>query len=420
MDAAFTADQDTIRRALRALPAAHRSPAPDGPGGAAAPDGPGGGSGAPDGYDPEVWRALARDPGLPGLALPEAYGGGGRGTAGLAAALEETGRALLPSPLLATAALAAPLILALGAEDQRTALLPRIADGTLTAALAVPGGSLSTALGLTGDPTGGAWAGGGRAGGVQARPVGGDGGWRLYGEAVPVIDGASAGLLVVAAHAGGFPRSRTLLFLVEADGPVPPAGLVRTPHPSLDPTRPLARVQLRDTGAALLGADDGADVTGALAEAGRTAAVALAAEAAGAAAGALERAVARAEAAEAAGTGTAGAHPAARLRLAELYVRVESARTAAHHAVGEPESGGLALAQALEVLRATTAETAQLPGGPGAARERGARGYFERAAGDELLLGPVHLLRDHAADRAGMFGTRPCEGAGHGAGRVAV
>ncbi|MFD7863989.1 acyl-CoA dehydrogenase family protein [Streptomyces sp. NPDC059783] len=427
MDAAFTADQEAIRRTLRALPAAHRSPAPDGPGGIASPDGPGDGSGAPDGYDPEVWRALARDPGLPGIALPEAYGGGGRGTAGLAAALEETGRALLPSPLLATAALAAPLVLALGTEDQRTALLPRIADGTLTAALAVPGGSLPTALGLTGDPTGGAWAGGGRAGGVQARPAGGEGGWRLYGEAVPVPDGASAGLLVVAAHAGGFPRSRTLLFLVAADGPVPPAGLVRTPHPSLDPTRPLARVQLRDTEAVLLGADDGADVTAALAEAGRTAAVALAAEAAGAAAGALERAVARAEAAEAAGSraadpGVAGAFPAARLRLAELYARVRSARTAAHHAVGEPESGGLALAQALEVLRATTAETAHPAGGPGAARDGGARGYFERAAGDELLLGPVQLLRDHAAHRAGMFGARPCGGAGHGAasGRVAV
>lgn len=94
---------------------------------------------------------LSQDLGLPGLALPEEYGGVGCGLAELAVACEETGRALLPSPLIATAALAAPLIAALGTEAQRAALLPRIAAGELTATLAVPGGSLATALGLTGD-----------------------------------------------------------------------------------------------------------------------------------------------------------------------------------------------------------------------------------------------------------------------------
>ncbi|MER5276070.1 acyl-CoA dehydrogenase family protein [Streptomyces sp. NPDC002809] len=406
MDAAFTAEQDEIRRTLRELLAARG--APDDVRSAAAP---------PDGYDTALWRRLSRDLGLPGLALPKEYGGGGHGTAELAVVLEEAGRALLPSPLLATAVLAAPLILALGTGEQRAALLPSIAAGELTAALAVPGGSLSTALGLTGDPTGGAWAGGGRAGGVQARPAGGDGGWRLYGEAPQVLDGHSAGLLLVAAHTGGFPRSRTLLFLVRTDGPEPPAGLVRTRQASLDETRPLARIQLRDTEAELLGADDAVDATAALAAAGRTAAVALAAEAAGAATSVLEQAAAQLEARESSGRAT-GSLQSVELRLADLYVRVQSARSAAHYAVLEPDSGGLALAQALEVLRITTAEAVQLHGGGGLAREPEAQLYFKRAASDELLLGPVHRLRDHAAQRAGLFG-RESHG-GRAAGQVAV
>lgn len=191
MDAAFTAEQDEIRRTLRELLAEH-----------CAPDDVRSAVRTTDGYDAPLWRRLAQDLGLPGLALPQEYGGVGCGLTELAVACEETGRALLPSPLIATAVLAAPLIAALGTDAQRTALLPRIAAGELTATLAVPGGSLATALGLTGDPTDGAWAGGGRAGGVQARPGAGAGGWRLYGEAVQVLDGHSAGLLLVAAHAG--------------------------------------------------------------------------------------------------------------------------------------------------------------------------------------------------------------------------
>lgn len=398
MDAAFTAEQDEIRRTLRELL-----------------DGAGNAASAPDGYDAALWRRLSQDLGLPGLALPEEYGGAGRGPAELAVALEEAGRALLPSPLLATAVLAAPLILALGTGEQRAALLPALAAGGLTAALAVPGGSLSTALGLTGDLTGGAWAGGGRAGGVQARPAGGDGGWRLYGEAAQVLDGHSAGLLLVAAHTGGFPRSRTLLYLVRTDGPQPPAGLARTRQTSLDGTRPLARIQLRDTEAELLGADDTVDVTAALAATGRTAAVALAAEAAGAAASALERTLGHVAECERSGR-AAGSFQTVKLRLADLYVRVRSARSAAYYAVRDPESGGLALAQALEALRITTVEAMQLHDGSGSAGEDEARRYFNRAASDELLLGPVHRLRDHAAQRAGLFGQAEAGPAG----RVAV
>jgi alkylation response protein AidB-like acyl-CoA dehydrogenase len=65
--------------------------------------------------------------------------------------------------------------------------------------------------------------------------------------------------------------------------------------------------------------------------------------------------------------------------------------------------GGLALAQALEVLRTVAGEAIQLHGGIGFTWEHDAHLYFKRAASDELLFGPVHRLRAHAAERAGLF-----------------
>lgn len=414
MDAAFTEEQDEIRRTLRELlrkrcgsddlRAAVRTP---------------------EGYDPGLWRQLAQHLGLPGLALPTAYGGVGCGPTELVLACEETGRVLLPSPLLPTAALVAPLVLALGTEAQRAELLPALASGELTGALAVPGGQLGTALALTAR-NGGDWAGGGRAGGVQARECGGGGGhgttgeWRLYGEAAQVLGGHSAGLLLVAAHAGGYARSRTLLFVVRGDAP----GVVRVRQTAMDETRALGSVQLRDVPASLLGAEHAEGTGGgtgrverALAQAGAGAAAALAAEAVGAAGAALERTVEYVKVREQFGR-PIGSFQAVQHRLADLYVQVQAARSAvcyAAWAVGGPAAGGaaegtepgapgLALAHALETLRAVAGGAIQLHGGIGFTWEHDAHLFFKRAACDELLFGPVHRLRAHAAETAGVFG----------------
>jgi alkylation response protein AidB-like acyl-CoA dehydrogenase len=387
MDTDFTAEQDEIRRTLRELLRERCGPAEV----RAAAD-------TPAGHDPALWAALAGQLGLPGLALPEAYGGVGCSVTELALACEETGRFLAPSPLLATAGLAAPLLLALGTDAQRTELLPRIASGALTAALAVPGTRLATALALTGDNDG-AWAGGGRAGGVQARRAGA--GWRLYGQVEQVLDGHSAGLLVVAAHAGGFARSRTLLFLVPGDAD----GLVRVRQTALDATRPQARLELRDVAAELLG-DEGGDVLGALARLGDTAAALLACEAVGAAGQVLGRTVEYVRQREQFGR-PVGSFQAVQHRLADVYVQVRAARSAAYYAAwaaahGEG-TGGLALAQALEASRCAAAEGIQLHGGIGFTWEHEAHLYFKRVSGDELLFGPVHRLRAHAADAARLF-----------------
>ncbi|WP_328223390.1 MULTISPECIES: acyl-CoA dehydrogenase family protein [unclassified Streptomyces] len=422
MDARFTAEQEEIRRTVRELllkrcgPEEVRAAVRTG-----------------EGHDGGLWAALSEQLGLPGLALPEAYGGVGCSATELALASEELGRALAPSPLLSTSVLVAPLILALGTERQRAELLPRLASGGLTAALAVPGAALATALALTGD-NGSAWAGGGRAGGVQARRVGD--GWRLYGEAGQVLDGHSAGLLLVAAHAGGYARSRTLLFLVRAvtgetgagAGAGGGAGLVRVRQTSIDETRPVARLELRDVEGELLGDEVDVDVDvsagvgagararagvlSALAQVGDAAAAVLAAEAVGAADRALERTVAYVRQREQFGR-PIGSFQAVKHRLADVYVRVRAARSAAYYAAwaaaaepcteGGERVGGLALAQALEALRVAAGEGIQLHGGIGFTWEHEAQLYFKRVAGDESLFGPVHRLRGRAADEAGVF-----------------
>lgn len=427
MDTAFTDEQDDIRRTVRDMLA--KRCGPDDVKSAAA---------TPSGYDEALWHTLAEQLGLPGLAVPEEYGGAGCGTVELALACEESGRVLLPSPLLGTAVLCAPLLLALGTPVQRTALLPALASGATTAALTLPGPALTAALGLTADdaatgtdgdtrpghtrpggdrtgggdrPGGGDWAGGGRAGGIQARQA--DGHWRLFGEAGQVLGGHGADLLLVAAHTGGYTRSRTRLFLVRTAGA---AGLTRTRHTALDETRPAARVELRDTPAELLGpAAESPDAEGdgapdpvrtALARTGARAAALLAAEAAGAAGGALERTLEHVRNREQFGR-PLGTFQALQHRLADVYVQLQSARSAAYYAAWDPEGGGaLALAQALEAQRLAAGEAVQLHGGTGFTWEHDAHLYFKRAAADDLLFGPPHRLRDRAAARAGLFGPR--------------
>src|ERR1043165_9582037 len=107
MDPNFTAEQGEIRRTLREL--LHKRSGPHDL--RAALD-------TPDGHDPALWTALAEQLGLRGLALPEPYGGAGCPRPDPARAAGGTGPGLAPSPLLATSVLAAPLILALGADAQ--------------------------------------------------------------------------------------------------------------------------------------------------------------------------------------------------------------------------------------------------------------------------------------------------------------
>ena len=71
-----------------------------------------------------------------GLTLPEAYGGVGLGWVDLVVVLEEAGRTLFPSPLIATV-LAATAIEAAGSEEQQSRWLSGIADGSQIGTLAL-------------------------------------------------------------------------------------------------------------------------------------------------------------------------------------------------------------------------------------------------------------------------------------------
>jgi alkylation response protein AidB-like acyl-CoA dehydrogenase len=86
------------------------------------------------GDDPACWKQLA-ELGWTGLVVPEKCGGAGFGAVHFAVLAEESGRKLLPSPLLPTL-LAAKLIELAGSDTQRERWLPRIATGEAIASVA--------------------------------------------------------------------------------------------------------------------------------------------------------------------------------------------------------------------------------------------------------------------------------------------
>src|SRR6476646_8406693 len=96
-----------------------------------------------EGFDRDGWKRLNQELGLTGIHIPEAYGGQGFGFGELGIVLEEMGRSLLCAPFFSTT-LAATAILNAGTEEQKKALLPGLADGTVTATLAFqePNGSI--------------------------------------------------------------------------------------------------------------------------------------------------------------------------------------------------------------------------------------------------------------------------------------
>jgi acyl-CoA dehydrogenase len=86
-------------------------------------------------FDDALWQELGKA-GLLGLALGEEHGGAGLGLPALCVLLEEVGRAVAPVPVW-SAVVAALAVEAHGSDEQRTALLPGVAEGTGRIALAL-------------------------------------------------------------------------------------------------------------------------------------------------------------------------------------------------------------------------------------------------------------------------------------------
>src|SRR6201991_552158 len=96
-------------------------------------------SGAELGYDVAAWNEMA-EMGWAGVIIPEEYGGSNFGYLSLGLVLEETGRTLTASPLLASALGAASALILGGSAAQKEAWLPKIASGEAVATLAIEEG----------------------------------------------------------------------------------------------------------------------------------------------------------------------------------------------------------------------------------------------------------------------------------------
>jgi alkylation response protein AidB-like acyl-CoA dehydrogenase len=153
----------------------------------------------------------------------------------------------------------------------------------------------------------------------------------------------------------------------------------------MDPTRRLARVEA--TATAEIGADPGiADV----------AAILLAVEQIGAASRCLDLTVAYTKERVQFGR-PIGSFQALKHRMADLYVKVQSARAVVNDAVAAPSPTSAALARvcATEAFNAVAGEAIQMHGGIAITWEHDIQLYFKRAHGSGQLLGPPreHLRR---------------------------
>ncbi|MFF7474197.1 acyl-CoA dehydrogenase family protein [Streptomyces sp. NPDC008092] len=357
-----------------------------------------------DGHDPVLWRRMADELGLPGVPLPEEYGGFGGGPVELGLVLEELGRALLPSPYFATVALAGQALAVSGDETAKARWLPGIADGSLTGTLALAEES-------------GSW----HVEDVRAEavPDGGGTGDRVSGTKMFVVDGHSADLLLIVARAATGPR----LFAVEGTAP----GVTRTRLDTLDPTRRLARIDLDGAPAQPVG-PTAADATAYLRRVTDLAMVALAAEQAGGAQACLEAAVAYAKIRVQFGR-PIGSFQAVKHKCADALVKVEAARSAVYHALsaaadlpqpGESSESPVSAAAAVAAVCCSDAythaakENIQIHGGIGYTWEHDAHLHLKRAKSSEQLLGSPATHRRRLAGLTGITAPEAAEGRSRG------
>jgi len=340
-----------------------------------------------EGYDPAVWRQLSEELALPGIHIPEQYGGAGFGMVELGIVMEEMGRALLCAPYFSTAVLAANAIMNAGTEAQKSALLPDIASGARLATLAVtePDGDW--------DPAG-----------IKAVATPDADGYRLDGVKSYVVDGHVADLLIVAARIpGSAGREGLALFTIGAKA----GGVERRLLDSMDPTRKIARVDFRSAHANLLGSLDGG--AKAILRTLDQAAIALANEMAGGAQTMLDSAVDYAKLRVQFGR-TIGSFQAIKHRLADMLLEVELAKSAAYYAaqaaaIEDPEwpaLASLAKAGASETYLHTAAECIQLHGGIGFTWDNDTHLWFKRAKSSEVFLGQPSYHRELLMQRWGV------------------
>lgn len=308
-----------------------------------------------NGFDAELWSTLCEQMGVAALAIPEESGGAGFTLAETYVVLEELGRALTPSPLLASVTAAAALT--------DSPLLEDIAAGTV-ATLAWSGvtGPVDAPIGVT-------FRDGKLSGSVS--PV-------LYGDVAEII-------LVAASHDDGVG-----LFTVDA------SAVTRTKVAGLDPTLSFATLELDGVAAETITLD----AASALATAHRVGTLAAAALQVGCAQRGLDMTVEYTKQREQFGR-PIGSFQALKHRMADLLVRVQMSRAGAWAAVqahvnDAPNADRLAAAAGSYCSDAAVevgGETVQLHGGIAITWEHDAHLILKRAQALNQLFGLPHQQR---------------------------
>jgi alkylation response protein AidB-like acyl-CoA dehydrogenase len=307
--------------------------------------------------DQGLWRALAGEMGLAGMAIPERLGGGGATLRETAVVLEELGRAIAPVPFLSSAVVATTALLAAGESD----LLAKLATGASIAVLALPY----------------------TAGPLWTPTVSVENG-RLTGTITSVADALAADILLVPAGGG--------LYAIDATAD----GVSRDPVVSFDLTRPLADLRL-DGAHARLVTEAGTDaVTAAL----TTGAALLASEQLGVAEWAIQTTVDYVKIRHQFGR-PVGSFQAIKHRLADLWVEIIQARAVARYAADcaatrdadLPVAASMAQAFVGPVAVKAAEEAVQLHGGIGFTWEHPAHLFLKRAKSSALAYGSADRHR---------------------------
>jgi len=332
------------------------------------------------GFSRPLWAKMA-EMGWAGILVPESHGGLGFAHAGAGILCEQMGRTLCASPFLATAVLGASLLTGAGSAAQQSALLPRVADGTLLLALPVDERARHDPLAL--------------ATGARAA----DGGFRLDGAKTAVVDAQVAGMLLVAARSAGAPGEAhgISLFLVPAGTP----GLRVERIASVD-SRNLARVALDGVAVgadALLGPLHGG--WPALERALDIGRCCLAAELLGVAGEAFARTVDYLRQRKQFGKAI-GEYQGLQHRAATLFCELELARSAVLQALRAADDAQASLAAHASLAKAKAGATAtlavneavQMHGGIGMTDELDIGFFMKRAAAARTLLGDGYYHAD--------------------------
>jgi len=339
------------------------------------------------GYSTELWQQMA-ELGWASIILPQEYGGLDFGFTGLGVVMEETGRTLAASPLLASAVIGASAILLGGNASQKESLLPAIASGELTLALALEESHHH------------------RPNRIATRAQADGDGYIITGSKTFVLDGHSADRLLVVARNDGETgdTSGISLFLVDPDS----EGL-RRQRTSLMDSRNAANISfdhVRVSRDALVGEPGlGWAVLEPTLDRAR---VALAAEMLGSALEAFERTVAYLKEREQFGV-KIGSFQALQHRAAHMQSRIELCRSVvlqALTAVDEspeqlPLLASLAKAQLNELVKLVSNEAVQMHGGIGVTDELEIGFFLKRARATMQTFGDSGFHKDRYATLCG-------------------